>query len=105
MDGGFGYLTATEHLGDFGNSLLRAQNLHPTGGALWRFFFFNFIMGSAQSGYLWQMGDADYLTLMTTHFIHDLCHLLGYLTTHTRINLVEDNSGQFHSAADHCFQG
>ena len=62
-------------------------------------------MGGTQGGYLWQMGDADHLSLMTAHLMHNLRHLLGYLTADTRIYLVEDDCRQFHGTADHCLQG
>ena len=62
-------------------------------------------MGGAQGGYLGQMGDADNLALTAPHLLHDLGHLLGYLATDTRVDLVEDDGGQFDSPADHGFQG
>ena len=62
-------------------------------------------MGGSKGSYLGQVGDADHLALMTAHLVHDLRHLLGNFSAHTRIDLVEDDGGQFHGPADHRLQG
>ena len=50
------------------------------------------------------MGDADYLTLMASHLLHDLCHLLGNLSADTRIDLIKDDGREFDCTTDHGFQ-
>ena len=49
------------------------------------------------------MRNADDLAMMRTHLVHYLRHHLGNTTAHTGINLIEDDGGQLHSAADHSF--
>ena len=62
------------------------------------------IIIDAQGSNLWQMGDADDLTTVATHLLHDTCHALGHLAADTRVYLVEDDGGQLHGAADHRLQ-
>ena len=54
--------------------------------------------------YLRQMGDRNDLTVVLPHFHHDGRHHLGYLSAHACVDLVEDDGGQLHLAADHGFQ-
>ena len=55
-------------------------------------------------GYLGQVRDGDDLTFGLSHLLHDVGHLLGYLAADARVNLVEDDGGQFHGTADHGLQ-
>ena len=61
-------------------------------------------MVTAKGCNLGQVGDGDNLTFLVSHLLHHLSHLLGNLSTNSRINLVEDDGRQFHSSADKCLQ-
>ena len=62
-------------------------------------------MRGAPRCYLWQVGDADYLTVAIGHLLHYHAHLLGYLAADASVYLVEDDGGEFHRTAYHCFDG
>ena len=104
LDGGLAHVAAAEHLGNLRDALFRRELAHATGSALAGLLLLHLIVNRAEGCNLWQMGDADHLTLVISHLLHDLCHLLGNLTTDTRIDLVEDDGGQFDGPADHGLQ-
>ena len=47
------------------------------------------------------MGDADDLSSLLSHLLHDERHAFGYLPTHTRVYLIEDDRGQVNGTAYH----
>ena len=95
LHGGLGHVTTAEHLSNLRNALIGRQLGHPTSGSLARFFFLNPIVGGTQGRNLRQMGDADNLTTMTSHLLHDFRHFLRHLTTDTSVYLVEDDGRKF----------
>ena len=72
--------------------------------ALWGFFLQHLVVMSAHGGNLWQVGDGDDLAVEFAHLCHDLCHLLGYLSAYTCVDLVEDDGWQLDGSADHCLE-
>ena len=50
------------------------------------------------------MGYADYLSVGVAHVAHDVRHLFGNASAHSRVNLVENDSGQSDSLAYHSFE-
>ncbi len=63
------------------------------------------VMGASAGSNLRQMGDADYLAVLLTHLLHDICHAVGYLAGNSGIYFVEYNGGELDSTSYHCFNG
>ena len=104
MYGSIADVASAQHLGYLSDALFVVQFCHVADSAILGFLLGNTIVMTAQSSYLRQVGNGDNLSLRASHLLHDLCHLLSNLSTHTRVYLVEDDGGQFHSSTDHCFQ-
>ena len=61
-------------------------------------------MRGASCSNLWQVGDADDLSVGLSHLLHDECHAFGNLARHTGVYLVEDDGGQLHGSGYQCLQ-
>lgn len=48
--------------------------------------------------YLWQVSDREYLSVLESHFFHDICHLFSYLTAYAGINLIKDDGWQLNGS-------
>ena len=61
-------------------------------------------MARAHSSNLRQVRDADDLSVLLAHLLHDASHLLGNTARHARVDFVEDDSRQFHLAGNESLQ-
>ena len=62
------------------------------------------VMMTTLGSNLWQMSDGEYLSVLESHFFHDICHLFSYLAAYSGINLIKDDGWQLHGSTDHCLQ-
>ena len=62
------------------------------------------VVAGAQGSNLRQVGDADDLSVLFTHLLHDASHLLGDTARHARVDFVEDNRWEFHLTGYERFQ-
>ena len=66
-------------------------------------FLIYFIMSAPASCNLRQVRDTDHLAVAVTHFLHHICHAVGYLTGNSGVNLIKYNRRQFHRTGNHRF--
>ena len=88
--GGVCDVLSSEHLRDFLYALLWTKLLELGGGAACDVGFVYLDMYISFASYLWEVGDGKDLSALA-HLLHDLSHLMGYLTGDSCVYLVKNN--------------
>ena len=68
------------------------------------FLLRNLVMCCSERSNLWKVSNADNLSIIVTHFLHDLSHHFSDFSTYTRVNFIKDNCRQFYRPTYHSLQ-
>ena len=92
-------------MGYFLYPLLICQTAYVAIGFGFVILLIYFIMCTSARSNLRQMGNTDYLTILFSHFLHNVRHTVGNLTGYSCIYFIKYNSGQFHRTGYHRLNG